>query len=104
MPSDKPPSVSFNQWLSLQGGGEYAPVLAVWVTSRGRLTRDTVVRRVTEADASLGALAGRAFDAYLVAASPARRLAKTPDPRQLSIVEEADEGNAILSLDPSIGR
>jgi hypothetical protein len=74
--SDKPPvvfNISFNMWLSLQVG-EYAPVRAVWTTSRGRLTRDTVVRRVSEVDATLGALAGQAFDAYLVATSLARHV------------------------------
>ena len=64
MPSDKPPVVSFNQWLSLQNEHpHYAPLAQVWRTTRGRLTRQTVVDRAGKAGVD-AATAGGAYDAY----------------------------------------
>ena len=63
MPSDKPPVVSFNQWLSLQSTGPHAALAAVWRTTRGRLTRQTVVDRAGKAGVD-AATAGGAYDAY----------------------------------------
>jgi hypothetical protein len=60
MPNDKPPTVSFNQWLSLQRTGPYAAIAAAWKTTRGRLTRQTVIDRA-------GPDGGAAWDAYCLA-------------------------------------
>ena len=72
-PNDKPPptgrpSVSFNMWLTLQGPeSPFAALRAAWRTSRGRLTRATVVERAQKAGVTPG-LAGDAYDTYCLAA------------------------------------
>ncbi len=63
MPTDKPPVVSFNQWISLQGDTPHGALAQVWRTTRGRLTRQTVVDRAAKAGVD-GTLAGQAYDAY----------------------------------------
>lgn len=66
-PSDKSPVVSFNMWLSLQGEASgFATLRLVWRTTRGRLTRATVVDRATAAGVD-PRLAGAAYDAYCAA-------------------------------------
>ena len=57
-------TVSFNQWLSFQRNGPYALLAQVWVTSRGRLTRNTVIDRAMALGIPYG---GEAYDAYLAA-------------------------------------
>lgn len=57
------PSVSFNQWLSLQRKGPFAPLAEAWQVTRGRLTRATVVERAGKAGIAAGD-AGRAYDTY----------------------------------------
>jgi hypothetical protein len=71
MPSDKPPtarpSVSFNMWLSLQKpDGPYGELAQAWKTTRGRLTRATVVERAGAAGV-LPHRAGAAYDEYCTA-------------------------------------
>lgn len=77
--------VSFNQWLSLQKTGPYAELAAKWKTTRGRLTRTSVMDRAAWLGLTLGDGAD-AWDAYEAAVA-------TPAP--------ADDG-AVLALDPSL--
>ena len=83
MPNDKPPpagrpSVSFNMWLTLQTTGTFVAVARAWRTSRGRLTRATVVERSVKAGVDAH-LAGAAYDAYCVAAGiPVQTSASLP--------------------------
>lgn len=57
--------VSFNQWLSLESTRLAFPALAKsWQTTRGRLTRQTVIDRAAKAGVS-AAEAGNAYDQYL---------------------------------------
>jgi hypothetical protein len=90
MPTDKPPTVSFNMWLSLQGDGPFTPIRDAWATTRGRLTRATVVARAVRAGASAD-LAGRAYDAYCLAVGRRGKDGDAPS--------EGDK--ALLDFDPS---
>lgn len=57
--------VSFNQWLSLETTRAAFPALSkAWKTTRGRLTRQTVIDRAAEAGVT-AAEAGNAYDQYL---------------------------------------
>lgn len=71
--------VSFNAWLSCKP--EYAHLAVQWITTRGRLTRDSVERRLPGA--------GAAFDRYR-----AEVIAKPPTP-------PATDDGAVLAFDPS---
>ena len=81
-PTDKAPSarhnVSFNQWLSLQRGTEHDAMARTWRTTRGRLTRQTVIDRGILAGVDSDA-AGNAYDAYCMAVGlPVGRTAVVP--------------------------
>lgn len=47
MPTDKPPTVSFNAWLTLQKAGPHRALANAWTTTRGRLTLATVIARAS---------------------------------------------------------
>ncbi len=83
--------VSFNQWLLLQAHGSplgLDTLAARWVTTRGRLTRQSVEERAVRECGQLPGVGAAAYDAYCAAVGLA-----TPAP--------ADDG-AVLSFDPSL--
>jgi hypothetical protein len=60
------PKISFNQWLTFQHDGPFAALAKAWTTTRGRLTRQTVIDRAGLCGVSM-TLAAAAYDAYLSA-------------------------------------
>ena len=69
MPSDKSPTVSFNQWLSLQQTGPFATMAKEWKTTRGRLTQASVVARATAVGID-PSVAAEAYSTYQTAVNP----------------------------------
>ena len=70
MPTSK--TISFNQWLLMQHGGPYEDLAKVWVTTRGRLTLEAVVKRA-EAAGVAAERAALAWGAYLLATGTVSR-------------------------------
>ena len=64
MTTPKTAHVSFHQWLSLQGHGEFRVLALVWEPCRGRMTAASVERRAHDVYGLPDGLGAKAFRAY----------------------------------------
>lgn len=81
-----PKLLTFNVWLQSQANPESHPLAKVWITRRGRLTRDSVDKRCQNEYGFEALFGARMWDSYLA-------------DRDMIVVN--DDG-ALLDLDPSL--